>query len=510
MATLSQVVPEQSQFLQDIARNGSTDEYNTYEDLDTAVLLQSLADFEHPTSHSEQYNPDPPLATKDHDTLQAGAKNDEAGAAQSRGKKQSKASIFAPPLVGSLKPTKRKRRVESDDEEEIDVGFVYMPKTKKKKRRKQDDADEVAKGRNIWGPAYDEDDEGETPKRRNQISGLDARAAGVQSAAALFRKPSAASQKYTRPPMAKVYLQLEVTPPRFLELQAAAKNFMLDPKHPDRPECVGNRIKGDTDMTKLKLFGCVTEFLEDLGWGEKLWGKAEPTPANMDGTPSEKPRRLQWPELKQEIVTLVTPLFRRTVTNERQRLYAFEARKKNLAAKKGSKEDSPRPSMEGTPQPNGDRMSAPSPSPYPAIDPKLNQYRYDLNESSTAHDPAVVKTQTNSLISANANAEGGVGENLKYFVNIMQNGRRVKPKVTLTAESCPDYSSLVKHIQTTIGDNIVEFAAIKVLGPGMWLEVGNNEEWNKATDVVKDCEMLDGQVMCAVEVRDTNPPAQGV
>ena len=100
--------------------------------------------------------------------------------------------------------------------------------------------------------------------------------------------------------MATVYMQLEVSPPRFLQLQGAAKQFMLDPEHPERAACVGNRSKGDTDMTKLKLFGCVTSFLEDLGWGDKCWGNAEPTPTNIDGSPAEKPRKLQWPEFKQE------------------------------------------------------------------------------------------------------------------------------------------------------------------------------------------------------------------
>lgn len=92
--------------------------------------------------------------------------------------------------------------------------------------------------------------------------------------------------------MATVYTQLEVNPDLFLRLQAAAKKFMLDPDHPERAECVGNRGKGDTDMTKLKLFGCVESFLEDGGWGEKCWGKTAP-PLESRGS-----RKLRWPELK--------------------------------------------------------------------------------------------------------------------------------------------------------------------------------------------------------------------
>jgi hypothetical protein len=91
--------------------------------------------------------------------------------------------------------------------------------------------------------------------------------------------------------MAKVYTSLELNAEQFLRLQAAAKRYMLDQAHPERAECVGNRGKGDTDMTKLKLFTCVESFLEDEGWGAQCWG------ANAPGT---KSRKLKWPELKQQ------------------------------------------------------------------------------------------------------------------------------------------------------------------------------------------------------------------
>lgn len=55
---------------------------------------------------------------------------------------------------------------------------------------------------------------------------LDARAAGVHSAAALFRPPSDSSKKYTRPPMSKLFASLELTPEDFLYLQAAAKSTL--------------------------------------------------------------------------------------------------------------------------------------------------------------------------------------------------------------------------------------------------------------------------------------------
>jgi hypothetical protein len=85
--------------------------------------------------------------------------------------------------------------------------------------------------------------------------------------------------------MARLFSSLQITAEEFIHLQAAAKEFMLDEKHPDRYDCVGNKEKGDTDMTKLKLFGCVKMFL-DNGWGERLWGK---------GATDPEKQTLKWP-----------------------------------------------------------------------------------------------------------------------------------------------------------------------------------------------------------------------
>ncbi|KAI9891181.1 MAG: hypothetical protein M1814_003024 [Vezdaea aestivalis] len=148
----------------------------------------------------------------------------------------------------------------------------------------------------------------------------DARAAGVHSAAALFRQPSDTSKKYTRPPMSKLYSSLQLSPENFLHLQGAAKAYMLDPNHPDRQDCVGNRGKGDTDMVRLRLYNCVRDFLDGEGNGVKYFGHHVPQ-AGGDG------QRLVWPIQINPIISVVTPLLRRMVTNERQRQYAVEVRK---------------------------------------------------------------------------------------------------------------------------------------------------------------------------------------
>lgn len=147
----------------------------------------------------------------------------------------------------------------------------------------------------------------------------EARAVGVHSAAALFRQPST-NKKYTRPPMSKLFSSLELSPENFLHLQAAAKSYMLDDQHPERRDCVGQRGKGDTEMVKLRLWNCVRHFLEAEGNGERFFGE------NVVNE-GMGPRTYVWPRDQQKIISLVIPLLRRMVTNERQRQYAIETRK---------------------------------------------------------------------------------------------------------------------------------------------------------------------------------------
>jgi hypothetical protein len=165
----------------------------------------------------------------------------------------------------------------------------------------------------------------------------DARAGGLHSAAALFRRSSTkeTARKYTRPPMSKLFMSLQLTPENFLHLQAQAKAYMLDAAHPERQQCVGNRGKGDTDMVKLRLFNCVRDFLDD-GAGVQFFGEHVEKPAERDAIEAARAlgednpaaeARLIWPRDANKIISLVTPLLRRMVTNERQRMYAIETRK---------------------------------------------------------------------------------------------------------------------------------------------------------------------------------------
>ncbi|KAL1958035.1 hypothetical protein VTO42DRAFT_5247 [Malbranchea cinnamomea] len=146
------------------------------------------------------------------------------------------------------------------------------------------------------------------------------RPAGVHSAVALFRQPSSTSKKHTRPPMSQLFASLELSPENFLHLQAAAKAYMLDEAHPERRDCVGQRGKGDMEMVKLRLWNCVRDFLDKEGNGLRFFGE-DVVNEGMG------PRTMVWPRDEQKIISLVMPLLRRMVTNERQRQYAIETRK---------------------------------------------------------------------------------------------------------------------------------------------------------------------------------------
>ena len=140
------------------------------------------------------------------------------------------------------------------------------------------------------------------------------------ASSALFRQPSSTGKKHTRPPMQKLFNSLELAPENFLQLQAAAKAYMLDDEHPERRDTVGQRGKSDLDMVKLRLFNCVKDFLETERIGEQFFG------AQVLGDDG-KERTMIWPKDKNRIIAVVTPILRRVITNERQRQYAVETRK---------------------------------------------------------------------------------------------------------------------------------------------------------------------------------------
>lgn len=96
--------------------------------------------------------------------------------------------------------------------------------------------------------------------------------------------------------MSSVFFDLELGIDEFVQIQAAAKQYMLDPNHPDRDQCV-NPNRDEFSNTKLKMWETCKAFLEDEGWGERLWGADAPY---ID----EPERTLKWPNDKNKYVPL--------------------------------------------------------------------------------------------------------------------------------------------------------------------------------------------------------------
>ena len=165
----------------------------------------------------------------------------------------------------------------------------------------------------------------DTPKRKrssDSVAHLDEEAIrSTNASSSLFRNVPTSGKKHTRPPMSKLFASLELSPEHFLQLQAVAKAYMLDDAFPERKETVGVRGKGDSEVVKLRLWNCVKDFLDSQGNGLKFFG---PEVLGDEGGP----RTMIWPQDKNKIISAVTPLLRRIITNERQRQYALETRSK--------------------------------------------------------------------------------------------------------------------------------------------------------------------------------------
>jgi hypothetical protein len=193
------------------------------------------------------------------------------------------------------------------------------------------------------------------------------------------------------------------------------------------------------------------------------------------------------------------------VTNERQRMYAVETRRNIAAARKEQKQKSqgsetPTPPADAT-QPDVQQEAPSTPSAW-EIDPKLNQYHYSIGSSALQSQQPDVATPARigmRSVFARKVAEVRV-EGLKYHVSIMQEGRRLMPRFTLTPNTCPTFSSLIQHINSVLDDDGLKVGVTKVMGPGGLLEVNDESSWAEAVEIVKQTEWLDEEVRCIVDV----------
>ena len=209
------------------------------------------------------------------------------------------------------------------------------------------------------------------------------------------------------------------------------------------------------------------------------------------------------------IIALVTPLLRRMVTNERQRVYALETRKGNIQPgsipKTGNKQQPnynpviPARNI----QPNAAQQLDLSPRQYPELDPKLNHYHYDIDASFASEDgqSTANSRKTTDIIQDLQLMPGTLGETeMQYHVNIVYQGRRIKPRFTLTRDSCPGFPSLVQHLQSLLGDEGQRPGSIKVLGADGLIDVADEESWMETIAQVKEHDWMDGEVRIVVHV----------
>jgi len=169
---------------------------------DPAALLESLANFEHPPTSSNA-----PISN-DHfaSLLQAAATaGGEEAARVDRGRtrrstRQPRATEEAVTRQNDTHEVQSRRRLNDKPNPPESHGFVTRGTKRKRALDVTDEEEQLRREREIWGS---EEPEGEHPFDQepryghSPIATSAARAAGVHSAAALFRRPSSASKKYT-------------------------------------------------------------------------------------------------------------------------------------------------------------------------------------------------------------------------------------------------------------------------------------------------------------------------
>ena len=263
--------------------------------------------------------------------------------------------------------------------------------------------------------------------------------------------------------MSKLYTSLELDPERFLQLQASAKSYMLDPDYPDRRECVGQRGKGDSEVVKMKLWNTVARFLDEEGYGHSHFG------SQVLGEQGLK-RSMVWPLDKSRIIGTVMPLLRRVVTNERQRQYAVETRKggsssttrslQNAKTQRVSPEDAGNPVHDGLVEPT------------------------DSTQKSDASQP---------------------GATLQYYdkvqlrFNVIRNNQRISPPYDLTAKECPDLQTVFLKALPCLGGWSHDGMQISMLMPSGLTLIQDDDDWIKALNKVGQVEWMDNETKVLIE-----------
>lgn len=144
-----------------------------------------------------------------------------------------------------------------------------------------------------------------------------------------------------------------------------------------------------------------------------------------------------------------------------------------------------------------------SPSPIPEIDTKLtNQYHYAVEDLQQSEDRrASVGSRSSNGFGSAFPSTAPDGDDLKYHVSMMREGYRVRPRFTLSPDTCSGFVSLVQHIQSTT-DTGQAIRSIQIHGPHGLVDVVDQTSWMEAIELIKQIEWMDGEVKCVVQMED--------
>lgn len=157
---------------------------------------------------------------------------------------------------------------------------------------------------------YDEAVPGSAPGDTSEIS-------------VLFR-PTKKLRNSNRPTMGLMFRELQLVPHNYLKLTSEAKAYMLDPNHPERRNVTGERKDSAAqDAARMRLWGSVEDFLKVRGAGEKYFARS------VEG----RNRTMFWPDDTKVIMMAMMHLMRKMATNEQQRVYANQRRKRKAQEK---------------------------------------------------------------------------------------------------------------------------------------------------------------------------------
>ena len=132
------------------------------------------------------------------------------------------------------------------------------------------------------------------------------------------------------------------------------------------------------------------------------------------------------------------------------------------------------------------------------IDPNLSQFHYSITDSVQLSNDPTDSAQLPADETANDSylPEPPTEVNLKYHINILHDGRRMRPKLELTTASCPGYSFLLEHVLQVTNIQHTSLESIKVLGANGLVDVANEEDWSNVIAAIREHEWMDGDVKC--------------